>query len=98
MKVAVGLFAIALLGVCYGVASDEPFRAGAQLTHFTVGEASTLGDYPRSFTIDPTSSFLYVCNQRSDSVTTFALDGDGGKLKFTGQYTAIGSPAVMVFL
>jgi 6-phosphogluconolactonase (cycloisomerase 2 family) len=61
-----------------------------------IGEESTLGDYPRSFTIDPGGDFLYVCNQRSDAVTTFAITGNG--LKFTGQYTIVGSPAVMVLL
>jgi 6-phosphogluconolactonase len=82
-----------------------------------VGEVSTFGDYPRSFTIDPTGSFLICCNQRSDVVTTFAIrggegdgegegdgngngnsNGNGSRLVFTGQYTPVGSPAVVVFL
>jgi 6-phosphogluconolactonase (cycloisomerase 2 family) len=63
-----------------------------------VGEASTLGDYPRNCNIDPTGKFLYVCNHRGDSITTFRLDADGGRLKFTGQYTPVGSPAVIIFL
>jgi 6-phosphogluconolactonase (cycloisomerase 2 family) len=63
-----------------------------------IGEESTRGDYPRSFTIDPTGRFMYVCNQRGDSVTTLQLDRDGGSLDFTGRYTAVGSPAVVVFL
>jgi 6-phosphogluconolactonase len=62
-----------------------------------IGEEWTRGDYPRSFTIDPTGDFLYVCNHRGDSVTTFRLH-DRGTLEFTGQYTAVGSPAVIVFL
>jgi 6-phosphogluconolactonase len=63
-----------------------------------VGEASTLGDYPRSFTIDPTGNFLFSCNQRSDAITTFRVLGDGSQLAFAGQYTGVGSPAVVVFL
>ena len=84
-----------------------------------VGEASTLGDYPRSFTIDPTGNFLVSCNQRSDALTTFRIRGAGddgdededegraakagdtgpaNRLVFTGQYTPVGSPAIIVFL
>jgi 6-phosphogluconolactonase len=62
------------------------------------GEASTLGDYPRSFTIDPTGSFLFSCNQRSDAITAFRVHGDGRKLDFTGHYTPVGNPAIIVFL
>jgi len=62
-----------------------------------IGEEWTRGDYPRSFTIDPSGSFMYVCNHRGDSVTSFRLY-DGSVLEFTGKYTAVGSPAVMVFL
>lgn len=63
-----------------------------------VGEEWTRGDYPRSFTIDPTGNFLYCCNQRSDAVTTFRINRQTGRLTFTGQYTAVGTPAVVVFL
>jgi len=63
-----------------------------------VGEAWTRGDYPRSFTIDPTGSFLVSCNQRSDALTTFNIGADGRKLTFTGEYTPVGSPAIIVFL
>jgi 6-phosphogluconolactonase len=63
-----------------------------------VGEAWTRGDYPRSFTIDPTGNFLVSCNQRSDALTTYRLEGDGKKLTFTDQYTPVGSPAIIMFL
>jgi 6-phosphogluconolactonase len=62
------------------------------------GEASTLGDYPRSFTIDPTGNFLFSCNQRSDAITSFRVQGDGKRLDFTGRYTPVGNPAIIVFL
>ena len=62
------------------------------------GEAWTRGDYPRSFSIDPTGNFLYVCNQRSDVVTTFRINRSTGSLTFTGQYTPVGTPAIIVFL
>ena len=63
-----------------------------------IGEEWTRADYPRSCSIDPTGNFLYACNHRGDSITTFRIDGGGRHLKFTGQYTPVGSPAVMVFL
>lgn len=62
------------------------------------GEEWTRGDYPRSFTIDPTGRFLFSCNQRSDAIACFSIDAKSGRLTFTGQYTAIGSPAHLVFL
>jgi len=61
------------------------------------GHTSTHGDYPRSFTIDPAGAFLYSCNQRSDAITTFRLDPGSGALTFTGQYTPVGAPAMMLF-
>ena len=63
-----------------------------------VCEEWTRGDYPRSFTIDPTGRFLLSCNQRSDAVTTFRIEDGGGQLRFTGQYVAVGSPACILFL
>lgn len=63
-----------------------------------IGEEWTRGDYPRSFTIDPTGRFLYSCNQRSDAVTCFRVNRETGRLTFTGQYTPVGTPAIIVFL
>jgi 6-phosphogluconolactonase len=81
-------------------------RATGELRY--VGEVWTRGDYPRNFNIDPTGSYLYSCNQRSDSVTVFSIgkgdkddkhdNGGGNKLRFTGQYVPVGSPACIVFL
>ena len=61
------------------------------------GEEWTRGDYPRSFTIDPTGRFLFSCNQRSDAIACFRVDARSGRLTFTGQYTPVGSPAHLVF-
>jgi 6-phosphogluconolactonase len=63
-----------------------------------MGEEWTRGDYPRSFTIDPSGSFLYSCNQRSDAIACFRRDKKTGMLAFTGQYTAVGSPAIIRFV
>jgi len=62
------------------------------------GEEWTRGDYPRSFTIDPTGGFLYSCNQRGDAIACFRVNRKTGALTFTGQYTPVGTPAIMIFL
>jgi 6-phosphogluconolactonase len=61
-------------------------------------ETWTRGDYPRSFGIEPTQKFLYSCNHRSDAITTFRIEDEGERVTFTGQYTPVGSPAIIIFL
>ncbi len=61
------------------------------------GETPTLGDYPPQFNIDPSGTFLYVCNQRSDQITSFRIDKRTGLLNFTGQYTPVGTPTCIIF-
>lgn len=94
------------------VSSDGRFVYAANRLHdsigiFAIGRDGTLtfvdaeqtrGSYPRSFTIDPSGTFLYSCNQRADNVTTFRIDRQTGRLAFTGHYTAVGSPSDLVFL
>ena len=108
------------------VSADGNFVYGANRLSDTIGVfsigrngrltqtsyASTLGDYPRIFTIDPSGRFIAVGNQRADNVTTFQIQrgkenqaqaagaaGRGpGSLKFTGNYTPVGSPSGMVYL
>ena len=63
-----------------------------------VGEVSTMGDYPRHCTFDPSGKFFYVCNQRSDSITCFQVHRQTGLLSFTGLYTPVGSPSIVTFL
>ncbi|HTW49377.1 MAG TPA: lactonase family protein [Acidobacteriaceae bacterium] len=63
-----------------------------------VTETSTLGDYPVQCRIDPGGNFFYVCNQRSDNITSFRIDHDTGLLSFTGLYTPVGSPGSITFL
>jgi len=62
------------------------------------GEQWTRGDYPRSFGIDPSGGFLFSCNQRSDAIAAFRRDPHSGALDFTGQYTPVGTPGIIVFL
>jgi 6-phosphogluconolactonase len=63
-----------------------------------VGEEWTRGNYPRSFSFDPTGAFLYCCNQRGDNIAVFAVNRKTGELKFTGHYAAVGNPSIAVFL
>jgi 6-phosphogluconolactonase (cycloisomerase 2 family) len=74
------------------------FSVGPSGTLTLAGEEWTRGDYPRSFTIDPTGNFLFSCNQRGDAITTFRINRQTGSLTFTGQYTHVGTPAIVVFL
>ena len=63
-----------------------------------VGEVPTMGDYPRHCSFDPSGEFFYVCNQRSDDITCFKVHRETGQLSFTGTYTAVGTPAMVIFL
>lgn len=63
-----------------------------------VSEEWTRGSYPRSFNFDPTGQFLYSCNQRGDNVAVFRVDSSTGRLVFTGHYTPVGNPSIIVFL
>jgi 6-phosphogluconolactonase len=74
------------------------FKVGHDGTLAQDSHASTLGDYPRIFTIDPSGRFMAVGNQFADNVTTFSVNPGNGSLKFTGNYTPLGSPSGMVFL
>ena len=62
-----------------------------------VTEEWTRGDYPRSFAFDPTGTFLYSCNQRADNITVFRVNKQTGRLAFTGHYTPVGNPSIVVF-
>ena len=74
------------------------FSVGENGTLSFVGEEWTRGDYPRSFSFDPSGTFLYSCNQRADHIATFRVDGKSGALAFSGQFTPVGNPSIIVFL
>ena len=74
------------------------FSVGREGALTWMGEEWTRGDYPRSFTIDPSGSFVYVCNQRADAIVCFKRDKKTGMLEFTGQYTPVGTPAIIRFV
>ncbi len=74
------------------------FAIGEKGTLTHVADEWTRGNYPRSFSFDPTGQFLYCCNQRADNVTVFRVDRKTGGLTFTGYYTPVGNPSIVVFL
>jgi 6-phosphogluconolactonase (cycloisomerase 2 family) len=78
--------------------SIASFAIGKDGTLTFTGEEWTRGDYPRSFAFDPTGHFLYCCNQRADHIAVFRVDEKTGALQFTGHYTPVGNPSIIVFL
>ena len=71
------------------------FTLDAQGRPRLVGEEWTRGSYPRGASIDPSGRLMLVCNQRSDNITGFRIDGH--RLHFTGQYAACPSPVTIEF-
>lgn len=74
------------------------FRVGVDGKLSFVADEWTRGNYPRSFTFDPTGKFLYCCNQRADNVAVFRVDTTTGALQFTGHFAPVGNPSIVVFL
>jgi len=74
----------------FAVEGDGQLRA--------ISEAWVHADYPRGLTIDPSGQFLYSCNQKGDSITSFRISAASGGLQFTGRFEPVGSPASMVMM
>jgi 6-phosphogluconolactonase len=74
----------------FAVANDGQLRM--------ISETWAHADYPRCVAIDPSGEFLYSCNQKGDSITSFRINAASGGLQFTGRFEPVGSPAVMIML
>jgi 6-phosphogluconolactonase (cycloisomerase 2 family) len=74
----------------FAVAEDGQLRM--------IAETWVHADYPRCAVIDPRGEFLFSCNQKGDSITSFRINPAGGTLQFTGRFEPVGSPAVMAIL
>jgi 6-phosphogluconolactonase len=74
----------------FAVANDGQLRM--------ISDVWVHGDSPRCLTIDPGGEYLYSCNQKGDSITSFRISPPTGGLQFTGRFEPVGSPAVMVML
>jgi 6-phosphogluconolactonase len=62
------------------------------------GHTWTRGSYPRHLALEPSGRFLYVLHSRSDNITSFAVAQGSGALDFTGRFTGVGNPSMIVFL
>ncbi|MDC0708605.1 lactonase family protein [Stigmatella sp. ncwal1] len=67
-----------------------------QLTY--VEHVSTLGRWPRNFTIDSTGTYLLVANQHTHSIVTFRRDAETGKLTPVGQPLEIPAPVCLLLV
>jgi len=74
------------------------FAIGQDGTLTFVADEWTRGNYPRSFNVDPAGKFFYSCNQRGDNIALFKVDQKSGGLNFTGHFTPVGNPSIIVFL
>jgi 6-phosphogluconolactonase (cycloisomerase 2 family) len=74
----------------FAVANDGQLRM--------ISEMWVHADYPRCLTLNDGGEFLYSCNQKGDSITSFRVVAATGALQFTGRFEPVGSPAVMIML
>jgi 6-phosphogluconolactonase len=54
-------------------------------------------NFPRNFVIDPSGKYLYVANQKADTIVQFQINQQTGELTPTGQTTQSITPVSMVF-
>ncbi|EHH68525.1 lactonase family protein [Gluconobacter morbifer] len=82
-------------------------RLGDSLAVFAIASDGTLNlqdevwmhaDYGRAMMFDPSGTFLFCANQRSDAVTSFKVDKKTGQLAFTDNFTPVGSPTTFAFM
>jgi 6-phosphogluconolactonase len=74
----------------FAVAADGQLRM--------ISDVWVHADYPRCLTLDSSGQFLYSCNQKGDSITSFRVNAASGGLQFTGRFEPVGSPAAMIVL
>jgi 6-phosphogluconolactonase (cycloisomerase 2 family) len=74
----------------FAVAGDGQLRL--------LSETWARADSPRCLTIEPGGEFLYSCNQKGDSITSFRISAASGALQFTGRFEPVGSPAFMTVI
>lgn len=82
-------------------------RLGDSIACFTVKDDGSIelfdevwerANYGRSFAFDPSGRFMFVANQRSDSITSWRVNPDTGNLDFTWNFTPIGTPSAFAFI
>lgn len=63
-----------------------------------IGEQSTLGNFPRNFTIHPSGKFLLAANQKSNDITIFKRDVFTGLLTDTKERIQVGAPVCLKWI
>jgi 6-phosphogluconolactonase len=63
-----------------------------------VEEQGTGGNTPRHFGIEPSAKYLAIGNQNSDTVLVCRIDAANGRLKPSGVFASVPSPACVKFL
>jgi 6-phosphogluconolactonase len=74
------------------------FAANPEGLLSVVGWQPTQGAGPRFIGLDPAGHFLHAANEQGDTVVTFRVDGNSGKLTPTGQVIKNASPVTIVFI
>ncbi|MDB6082212.1 MAG: pgl 1 [Gammaproteobacteria bacterium] len=74
----------------FAVAADGQLRM--------ISDTWVHADSPRNIAIDPGGEFLFSCNYKGDSITSFRINPSSGLLQFTGRFEPVGSPAFMTIL
>jgi 6-phosphogluconolactonase (cycloisomerase 2 family) len=74
------------------------FAAAADGQLRMISDTWVHADSPRCIALDPGGEFLFSCNQKGDSITSFRINVATGLLQFTGRYEPVGSPAFMTLL
>jgi 6-phosphogluconolactonase len=60
--------------------------------------AKTLGGNPREFDFEPSGKFLFVGNQNTNQMVTFAVDANSGKITPAGAKAEVSKPACVKFV
>ena len=65
-------------------------QATGRLT--SLGNESTQGQTPPNFAIDPSGTWLLAANQDTDTIVTFRIDHQTGRLHPTGHQAQVPNP------
>lgn len=75
--------------VSFSIGSDKKLKL--------IGYTNDDINFPRTFVTDPRGTWIYVMNQKGDSIRQYLICQDSGKLHFTGFEMASTTPAGMAF-
>ena len=63
-----------------------------------IGHQPSLGEIPRTFTIDPSGNYLLAANQESDNIVIFKRNAATGLLTDTGTRIEVGKPVCLKWI